>query len=239
MARDDPFDTTRWTLVLAAKDWASPAAREALEALCNVYYQPLYAYIRRHGHSPDEAEDLTQGFFARLLEPDFLKNVDRTKGKFRAFLLASCKYYLSNERERAAAQKRGGKSLTISIDRNAAEGRYQLEVADHCAPEDTFDRQWARTLLDHTFDQLQRDFEKDGQIERYYALKPTLTKDDKVPYSQVASTLGITEDAVKVAVHRLRGKFRDTLRARIAATVGTATEVDDEIRDLFSAFGGG
>jgi RNA polymerase sigma factor (sigma-70 family) len=239
MSQQDPFDTTRWTIVLAAKDWTSPEARQALEALCKVYWPPLYAFIRRRGKSPEEAEDLTQGFFTRLLEPDFLKNVDRSRGKFRAFLLASCKYYLANERERASAIKRGGSKLVISIDRAMAEGQYQLELSDESPPDATFDRHWARTLLDTTLQQIQSEFESAGQGERYQELKPTLVRDSNTPYAQVAERLGISEDAVKVAAHRLRGKFREALRARIAATVGSAEEVDDEIRDLFSAFAAG
>jgi RNA polymerase sigma-70 factor (ECF subfamily) len=238
MPNSDPFETTRWTLILAARDCDEPRAHEALAALCQSYWQPIYAYIRRYGHDPHSAEDLTQAFFAALLEPGALAGVDRGKGKFRAFLLASCRHFLGHQREHDRALKRGGGHHLLSIDARDAEGRYLREPADHLTPEDLFVRRWAISLLEAVFDDLRAEYHDSGKLELFDALKSTLTGDRRsAPYAEVAGRLGMTEAAVQVAAHRLRGRYRAALRARIAATVTDPGEIDEEIRDLFSALG--
>jgi RNA polymerase sigma factor (sigma-70 family) len=234
----EPFETTHWSLVLAARDRASPRAREALAALCQAYWYPLYAFIRRRGHLADVAEDLTQEFFARFLEPEFLATVERDQGRFRAFLLASCKHFLANQRDHARARKRGGGRRLISIDATEAEGRYRLEPAHHLTPEALFERRWALTLLDQVFEQLRDEFDRAGKRDQFEALKSTLTGDGRsVPYARIAERLDATEGAVQVAAHRLRRRYREALRARIAATIKDPAGIDDEIRDLFAALG--
>jgi RNA polymerase sigma factor (sigma-70 family) len=234
----EPFEPTNWSLILAARDRASPRAREALSALCQAYWYPLYAFIRRQGHSADAAEDLTQEFFARFLETDFLAAVDRDKGRFRAFLLAACKHFLANRRDHDKAQIRGGAHRIVSIDTTEAEGRYRLEPVHHLTPEALFERRWALTLLDQVFEQLRHEFDQAGKSDQFEALKSTLTGDRcGVPYARIAERLGTTEGAVQVAAHRLRRRYRAALRARIAATVDDPARIDDEIRDLFAALG--
>ena len=238
MAAIDPFETTHWSLILSARDRADPRAREALAALCQSYWPPIYAYIRRHGHDPDAAEDLTQGFFATLLEPRALAGVDQKKGKFRAFLLASCRHFLGHQRDHDRALKRGGDKRPLSIDARDAEGRYAREPADHLTPEALFVRRWALALLEGVLDDLRAEYTRAGNSELFDALKSTLTGDPRsAPYAQVGEQLGMSEGAVQVAVHRLRSRYRAALRARIAATVADPAEIEEEIRDLFAALG--
>jgi len=234
MPTDEPFETTRWSLILAARDRGSSEARAALAELCRAYWHPLYAFIRHHGHDHDTAEDLTQTFFARLLESNDLARVDRSRGKFRAFLLAACTHFLANERDRQRTRKRGGDRKFLSIDRADAERCYGLELSHRLTPEALFTRRWAMTLLDQTIDDLRAEFTRAGQGERFEALKPNLTG-DRVPYADLAARLNMTVGAVQVAVHRLRQRYREALRARIAATVDDPAKIDDEIRDLFTA----
>jgi RNA polymerase sigma-70 factor (ECF subfamily) len=234
MSLHDRFDSTRWSLILAARDRGSAAARSALSELCQAYWYPLYAFIRRRGHDQDAAEDLTQAFFTQLLESNDLAHVDRSKGKFRAFLLAACTHFLANERDRRLAQKRGGDRGFLSIDRAGAERSYSLEPVDRLTPETLFKRRWAMTLLDQTFDDLRSELVHAGDQERFEVLKATLTG-DRVPHAELAARLNMTVGAVHVAVHRLRQRYRAALRARIAATVDDPSQIDDEIRDLFSA----
>jgi RNA polymerase sigma-70 factor (ECF subfamily) len=231
------FATTHWSLVLAARD-QTPPAREALAALCRAHWYPLYAFIRRQGHNADAAQDLTQEFFARLLEKDFLRVVDRNKGKFRSFLLAACKHFLANERARANARKRGGTRTHLPIDFNAVEGRYSLEPAQALTPEQLFARRWALTLLDQVLAQLQEEFLRAGKGPLFERLKAFLTGEQgPLSYSQVAQELGLTEGAVRVRVHRLRTRYRELLCAEIARTVHDPAQIEDEIRDLFAALG--
>jgi RNA polymerase sigma-70 factor (ECF subfamily) len=213
----------------------STRATQALERLCKVYWYPLYAFVRRQGCTADDAQDLTQEFFARLLAKHYLADVDRSKGRFRSFLLASLKHFLANEWDRARAQKRGGRVDFVSIDQQAAETRMGLEPSHSETPEKLFERQWALTLLDEVLARLQEECTADGKAETFHHLKVTLTTDrNTVSYTDLASRLSMTEGAVKVAVHRLRQRYREILRAEIAHTVASPDEVEVELRHLFS-----
>lgn len=237
-AAPDRFATTRWTLIAAAQDRASPDARAALAALCTAYWYPLYAFIRRQGYPAHEAQDLTQEFFSRLLEKDYLRVVDRDKGKFRSFLLAACKHFLANERDRLQAQKRGGGRDHFSLDVRAAESRYGLEPAHNLTPEKLFDRRWALTLLDQVLAGLKEETARTGKHGLFEALKVFLTGEKTATsYTQLAERLAMTPGAVKVAVHRLRRRYRELLREAIARTVENPGDIDGEIRDLFAALG--
>jgi RNA polymerase sigma factor (sigma-70 family) len=231
MADSDRFASTRWSLVLLAREGAD----SALETLCRAYWYPLYAYIRRQTVSAPEAEDLTQEFFTRLLEKDFLDAVNRDKGRFRAFLLACCKHFLANERDRARAQKRGGGRPVLPLDFASAAERYRLEPAETLTPEKLFDRRWALTLLDSVLDQLGQEFQQSGKGPLFEHLRLTLVgAADAISFVQIGTELGMTEAAVKKAAQRLRRRYRDLLRDQIAATVNDPDEVDDEIRSLFA-----
>ncbi len=234
MPPHEPFDTTHWSLILAARDRGSSEARAALAELCRIYWYPLYAFIRHRGHDRQTAEDLTQTFFARLLESNDLARVDRSKGRFRAFLLAACTHFLANERDRQRALKRGGGRGFLSIESADAERCYDREPAHWLTAEALFARRWAIMLLDQTIEDLRAEFSRAGQADRFEALKPALTG-DHVPYTELAARLNMTVGAVQVAVHRLRQRYREALRARIGATVSDPSEIDDEIRELFAA----
>jgi RNA polymerase sigma factor (sigma-70 family) len=229
------FGTTHWSLVLAARDRDAPQAGEALAMLCAAYWYPLYAFVRRRGHNPDRAADLTQDFFTRLLEKDYLQSVDPSKGRFRTFLLAACKHFLANEHDREVAQKRGGGRSPVSIDRRDAEGRYLAEPAHDLTPERLFERRWALTLLDQVLEQLGREFHLDGKGALYDRMKIILTgAEGATSYTRIGADLGMTEAAVKKAAQRLRQRYREILRGRIAETIADPGQVDDEIRTLFA-----
>jgi len=231
------FAATRWTVVLTAGHGSSPQAGRALEELCLTYWYPLYAYVRRRGHSPHEAEDLTQEFFARLLARNYLADVDREKGKFRSFLLASLKHFLANEWDRARAAKRGGGQPHLSLDVETAETRYRSEPVDDLTPEKLLERQWALALLDQVLTRLQAEFVADGKEKQFDELKVWLTEGKgATSYAAMAARLGTTEGAAKVAVHRLRRRYRELLREEISHTVATPAEIEEEIRHLFAAF---
>jgi DNA-directed RNA polymerase specialized sigma24 family protein len=231
------FVTTHWSVVLSAQDPHCPRSREALESLCRCYWYPLYSYARRAGQSPPDAEDLTQGFFARLLEKDYLKAAARDKGRFRTFLLVALKCYLANEWDRQHAQKRGGFAPVVPIDQELAESRFATEPAHHFSPDLLFDRQWAMTLLERTMTQLQQDYAASGRAELFEYLRTCLAKDESaLPYAEIASRMKLTEAAVKMAVQRLRSRYREILQHEIAQTVSSLEEVEEEIRHLFSAF---
>jgi RNA polymerase sigma-70 factor (ECF subfamily) len=235
------FATTHWSLIAAAVDRNSPQATEALAALCQTYWYPLYAFIRRQGFPWDRAQDLTQEFFARLLEHDTLERVHREKGRFRSFLMAACRHFLANERDRSKAQKHGGGRMFVSIDFQTAESRYGLEPADTLTPEMIFERRWALTLLDHVLARLKQEFQQTNKGMVFERLKSFLlmekTTEDR--YGHAARELDMTEGAVKVAVHRLRRRYRELLREEIGRTVNDPGQVDEEIRNLFLALGSG
>jgi RNA polymerase sigma-70 factor (ECF subfamily) len=234
----DRFATTHWSLVIAAGNRQSADSAGALVSLCESYWYPLYAFIRRQGYSADDAQDLTQGFFARLLEKNYLGDADQSRGKFRSFLLAAAKHFLANERDRAAARKRGGGRTLVSLDFATAEGRYGREPVDAATPEALFARRWALTLLERVLDRLQDDYTAAGNVALFEGLKPFLAPDGSgTTYAELGRQLGMSEGAVKVAVHRLRKRYRRLLEDEIAHTVTEACEVEDEIRELFSAVG--
>jgi len=230
------FVTTHWSLVVSAGRNDTPHARDALEKLCRSYWFPIYAFVRRQGHGPHDAQDLTQEFFARLLEKKQLAGADPARGRFRSFLLASLKHFLANEWDKANAQKRGGGQVLIPIDAATAETSCGFEPADNLTADIIFERRWALTLLEHVLGRLRAEYVRDGKENLFEQLKPTLTEASRtVAYSEIATRLGTTEGAVKVAVHRLRQRYRELLRAEIADTVANPGEVDDEIRNLFTA----
>jgi RNA polymerase sigma factor (sigma-70 family) len=227
------FNTTQWTQVLNAGRNDSTGAREALEELCRTYWYPLYVFARRQGQSPHDAEDSTQGFFARLLKLDSLADVRREKGKFRSFLLASFNHYLADEWDRARARKRGRDQL-IPLDFTSAEARLNREPTDSLTPEKSFERKWAMTLLEAVVQGIQREYEGAGKGALFMALRFSIVDEEsKVPYAELAERLNLREPALRVAVHRLRQRYRELLRAEIARTVATEGEVDEEIRHLF------
>ncbi|HUC86663.1 MAG TPA: RNA polymerase sigma factor [Candidatus Acidoferrales bacterium] len=230
------FVTTHWSVVLTAGHADTARARDALARLCQTYWHPLYAYVRRLGHSPHDAQDLTQEFFARLLAKNFLAGADESRGRFRSFLLSSLKHFLANEWDKARAQKRGGGQIPIPIDPAAAETGCCFEPADQATADKIFERRWALTLLDRVLWRLRRDYVSSGRERLFEQLKPTLTEASRtVRYAEMAARLGTSEGAVKVAVHRLRQQYREVLRAEIAETVSGPDEVEDELRNLFAA----
>lgn len=227
------FATTSWTQVLAARDAPSSESRQALEALCQSYWYPLYAFVRRQGNDPEEARDLTQGYFAQLLEKGYLEDFDPSLGRFRVFLKASVKNFLSKERDKAHAWKRGGHVRIVSLDADEGEGRYRYEPVDKLTPEEIFERRWALTLLERVLGKLRQEFEDAGRGDEFAKLKGYLTgEDSRVPYREVARELGSSEPAVRTSVHRLRQRFGKLLRQEIAETVASPNEVDDEMRHL-------
>jgi len=231
------FPVTRWTVVLKAAEDSSDQSQEALAALCKAYWYPLYAFVRRRGHSPEEAQDLTQEFFARLLEKHYVRDCRQERGRFRSFLLASMKNFLANEWDRTQADKRGGGNLPVSLDAVIQNGehRYSLEPRNNLTPENIFEKEWAVTLLDQTLRALEKEFELAGKKHQFTRLKDFLTgPETRIPYSEVAHSLGISEGAVKVAVLRVRARFREILRQEISETVSDPSEVGDEFRYLKS-----
>jgi RNA polymerase sigma factor (sigma-70 family) len=233
------FVTTRWSQVIAAGREPTVSSRDALARLCEVYWYPLYAYVRRWGYDADQAQDLTQEFFTRLLEKHYLRAADPARGRFRSFLLASLKHFLSNERDREAAVKRGGRVTVVPLELENAEGRYQLEPPDNETPETVYERRWALTLLERTLRRLRREFDEAGKAPLFARLEGYLTGEQAtVPYATLASDLGMTEGAVKVTIHRLRRRFGALLREEIAETVSDPAEVDEEIRELFRSLSG-
>ena len=230
------FATTHWSLVLAAGRDSSAGGRAALEKLCCIYWYPLYSFVRFSGSAPADAQDLTQGFFLQLLKSNFLDAVAPQKGKFRSFLLASLKHYLSNERDRARALKRGGGIPPVSIDERDAENRYRLEPVDQMTPEKLYERRWALTVLDLALARLKDEYASSGRLPLFDQLKEDLTGGETSDsHAEIGRRLDMTPGAVKVAAHRLRKRYRECLRAEIAETVANPDEVDEEIRHLFHA----
>ncbi len=232
------FVTTHWSVVLSAREADGPNSREALESLCRAYWYPLYSYARRGGKTPADAEDLAQGFFARLLEKDYLKAAAREKGRFRTFMLVAFKRYLANEWDRQHAQKRGGFAPVVSLDQEVAESRFASEQSQDLPPDLGFDRQWAVTLLERTMNRLREEYIATGRAHLFEHLNGCLTRDaTALSYPEIACRLNLSEAAVKMAAYRLRGRYKEFLRNEIAQTVSAPEEVDEEIRHLFSAFG--
>jgi RNA polymerase sigma-70 factor (ECF subfamily) len=236
------FATTDWRLIAAARGGDVPRARQALGELCAAYWYPLYAYLRRRRHPAEEAQDLTQGLFAHLLEKEraFLAGLGPEKGKFRSFLLTALQHYVADERDRAAARKRGGGravfSIEIAIDLPGAEGRYAAEPAHDLTPERLFERRWALTLLDRVLDGLGAEMATAGKGALFDRLGPAvLTGGEAASYAEIAAELGMTEGAVKIAAHRLRRRYRELIQAEVARTVERPEEVEDEIRALLAA----
>jgi len=232
------FATTHWSVVLAAGQRATSRSRQTLEDLCGTYWQPVYAYLRRRDYGVHEAQDLTQEFFTRLVEKNSLKNVTPEKGRFRSYLLGAVKHFLANERDRARAQKRGGGHRFVPLDVAGGESRCGVEPADSSTPEKVFDRCWALALLDHVLARLEEEFVGAGKRETFDHLKVFLTEGKgSTSYSQVADDLDMTEGAVKVAVHRMRRRYREILTEYVAETVAGPEDAVDEIRHLLSAVG--
>ncbi len=227
------FVTTHWSVVLAAKDNASPDAAQALEALCRTYWYPVYAFIRSQGRQPEDAQDLCQEFFARLLEKNFLRLVQPEKGRFRTFLRMALKRFLANEWDRLRAQKRGGGKIHLSLDTTLAEERFQSEPGAQQAPDRSYDRRWALALLDAAMERLEHEYAAAGKAAELRCLKPHLTAEHgAIPYAELAAALQSTEGAARVAVHRLRKRFRELFRATIADTVSESEEVENELREV-------
>ena len=230
------FVTTKWSLVGAAGDGSDTQARDALAALCQTYWPPLYSYLRRHGHDREEAQDLVQGFFARLLERGDVRIADPARGRFRSFLLTALKRYAINEHARATSAKRGGSHLPLSLDFEEAERRDAREPRTEDTPERVFDRRWAAITLDRAERRLRDECHQSGKGVQADVLLPYLTEGGDLPgYREAAGRLGLTEGAVKVAVHRLRRRFGAILRLEIADTVLAPEDVEDEVRELIRA----
>jgi RNA polymerase sigma factor (sigma-70 family) len=230
------FSTTNWSVVVTAGQDNLAGATVAMEQLCRRYWYPIYAFVRRRGSDRHEAEDLTQGFFAHLLEMETLKKADQRKGKFRTFLLSSLTKFLSNERDKRQAVKRGGGRQILSLDEAAAEQLYSLEPVEPGSPEKLFDQRWAATLVDGVLARLREEYRARGKAQLLAQLEPGLTQ-EALPgrYAEWATVLQLNEGAVRVALHRLRRRFGELLREEITQTVANPAEVDEEIRHLFTS----
>lgn len=232
----DWFATTHWSMVVSAgRQNDTERSREAMQALCQNYWQPLYSYVRRRGYSADDAQDLTQEFFARLLQNNRVARADQQKGKFRAFLLTSLKNFLSDEWDKAHAQKRGSGIQPCSLQFEDGERTYELEPVNNVTPDQVYERRWALTLLDNVLQTLKAEHERAGKGEVFAALSPCLVGDRTAqPYAELADSLELSEGAIKSIVHRMRNRYRELLRHEIANTVATPTEVDEELNYLFT-----
>jgi len=226
------FATTRWDLVLASAETRAHGADEALSDLCRTYWRPLYAFVRRRNYSPADAEDLVQAFFAQFLQDRAVKKADPLRGRFRTFLLSSLQNFLANEWDRANAAKRGGKFRFVAFDQLASEERDALDAPDVASPEMAFDVRWARAIVDTALQRLREEAEMHGKTKVFDELKDFLTAADATSYESAATRLGIPLNAVKTAIHRLRGNFRTVVRREVARTVSAPTEIDEELRYL-------
>ncbi len=228
------FASTRWTVVLTAGRTDTPRAQEALSRLCEMYWYPLYAYARRRGYSPEDAKDLTQEFFARLLAQNWVARADRLKGRFRSFLLMAMSRFLANEWDKVCTQKRGGQVQLVPLALDTAETRYGQEPADASTPEQAFEKQWALTLLEAVLERLRAEYELEDKATLFDSLKPCLIGNrEGLPYAELAARLAMTDGAVRVAVCRLRERYRERLKEEIAHTIASPAEVDAEVRHLF------
>ena len=225
------FPATRWTLVVAAGDPQRKEARSALASLCESYWYPLYAYLRRRGYPADQAQDLTQEFFVRLLEGRYLDRADPEKGRFRSFLLTSLKFFVADEEDRHRASKRGG-GVLVPLEFSSGEERYQREPGHDETPERIFERRWALSMLDRVVERLRNEFVHHGHAEHFERLKVFLLGQSDAPYAALAREMNTSEGALKVAVHRLRKRYRELFRQEIADTVADPAEVESELRFL-------
>jgi len=225
------FPTTRWTLVVAAGDPHCKEARSALASLCEHYWYPLYAYLRRRGYSAEEAQDLTQEFFIRVLEGRYLDRADPEKGRFRSFIMTSLKFFVADEEDRQRAHKRGG-GMVVSLELSSGEERYQREPAHDETPEWIFERRWALSLIDRVVEKLREEFARHGRPEHFERLKVFLLGQSDAPYAALAQEMNTSEGALKVAIHRLRKRYRELFRQEIADTVADPAEVESELRFL-------
>ena len=233
------FVTTHWSVVVSAGQSDSTRAQTALAKLCETYWYPLYAYVRRRGYSPEDAQDLTQEFFARLLARNWVGDADPLKGRFRTFLLTAMNHFLADEWDRLKAQKRGGGQRVLPLEVQTAESRFQSEPPDPLTPEKIYERRWAQTLLETVFEQLRQAYEAEGKAALFAELKGSLTQARAaVPYPELTGRLKLSEGALRVAVHRLRQRYRELLRAEIAHTVTEPGEVEEELRYLFRVLAG-
>lgn len=234
------FHTTHWSLVLLAAGRDGSSADNALETLCREYWPPLYSFIRRRGAPVAEAQDLTQEFFARLLAKNYLRTADRERGRFRAFLIGSLKHFLANERKAARAQKRGGGQRNLSLDFETAEARYLNEPVDKRTPEQVYEQQWALLLIDRVLKRVEQEFVSSGKGDQFQLLRNVLVIGPNTPsYAEIAADLHSTEAAVKMAVHRLRKRYRELLREEIGQTVADEAEIEEELKELFAALASG
>src|SRR6476659_7648127 len=231
------FPTTRWTLVVAAGDPNRNDARSALVSLCENYWYPLYAYLRRRGYSSDQAQDLTQEFFSRVVEGRYLDRAERQKGRFRAFLLTSLKFFVADEEDRQRAHKRGG-GVVVPLELSSGEQRYQREPAHNETPERIFERRWALSVLDRVVERLRNEFVQHGRPEHFERLKVFLLGKSDAPYTALAREMNTSEGALKVAIHRLRKRYRELFRREIADTVADPAEVESELRFLAAVLTG-
>jgi RNA polymerase sigma factor (sigma-70 family) len=233
------FATTHWSVVARAAQLSGPSAQAALEQLCRAYWRPLYAYLRRQGQGPEEAEDLTQEFFARLLEKRYLEHADAARGRFRNFLLTSLKRFLVTEWRRTARQKRGGGQPVLSLDAASAAAGDDAELADSLTPEKAFEKRWALTLMERVLSALASEYAAADKTPLFEALKDSLWGEQPArPYSELAQRLGVSEGAVKVSAHRLRLRCRGLLRAEVGQTVACPQEIDAELRHLVAVLSG-
>jgi RNA polymerase sigma-70 factor (ECF subfamily) len=236
--RGTDFATTQWSLVLAAGHPSQPDAAAALARLCQAYWYPIYAYVRRRTADVHQAQDLTQEFFVRLLEREVVAVAQPERGRFRSFLLTALKHFLASQWEKAGAAKRGGGQAILSLDFEAGESRISLEPVDDRTPERLFERQWVITLLAHVMDRLEQECAAAGKGEQFEQLKGLLAgRSAELPVAQAAAALGLSEEATRQAAHRLRARYKELLRAEVAQTVARPEEVEDELRGLFAALG--
>jgi len=238
-ATGELFQTTRWTVVLAAGRAETPEADVALEKLCRTYWFPLYAYVRRRGHAKEDGEDLTQAFFESFLAKNYLNGLCVERGRFRAFLLAALKHFLANEWNKSQRQKRGGAVTHLSLDWQSADSQFQVAATMEQSPDQAYDREWAAALLGSVIQRLEEECAAAGRGAQFAELKGFLTMEkDAVPHAAAAATLGIDEGTVRVALHRLRRRYRELLRDEIAQTISSPCDVDEEMRALLGAFKG-
>ncbi|MBC7855828.1 MAG: sigma-70 family RNA polymerase sigma factor [Pirellulaceae bacterium] len=232
------FATTRWSIVLAAGQGVSRESRGALESLCQAYWFPVYAYVRRHAAIAEEALDLTQGFFAHLLDKEAIGKAHPDRGRFRAFLLTALKNFLANQRDKAGAEKRGGGRAALSLDFDSGESRYQIEPSHELTPEKLFERRWVLALLDQVLESLKRELAAEGKELHFEQLKGGIVGEmSSEGYEQAAAVLGITAAAAKQAAYRLRKRYRELFRLEVARTVAEDADVDDEIGRLLAVLG--